>query len=84
MLNKWIEKAIRKLLPELIVKQMIGTYVLNPNNQYMLVVRDDETAIGVQEACLKHLDITNGPRMVVIVASSMELVTIVKSVGQNP
>ncbi len=70
MLRKWIENIIKQLFPQLIQQ----VFVLRPENQYIIIVKSDQVAQDIHEACTKYLDVEKGPRLAIVVASDVSMV----------
>ncbi len=83
MLKKLVKKALDDLLPTLkgelymdLISHLQGIYKVDPKSQYMIIVKDDETAQQLVQALNESFDPQS--RIVVLAAEDVNLIEITK------
>ena len=77
MIRRWLKKLVRQ-----VIKEDLGNlFELKQGNQYILFVRNDEIANDLAGAVRNHLDLQNGPRLIIATAEDAQLLEIVRKQG---
>jgi hypothetical protein len=79
MFQKMFRPIVEKLVREAMLKiSLAALLTMKPDNQYLFFVPNDEIGKEISDAIQGTLDLSKGPRILVIVSKDIRLLEIVK------